>query len=41
MKAMIFEEFEGPLKIAAVPDQRPADDGVVIINPAIKTVILR
>lgn len=30
MKAIIFEEFEKPLKIAEVPDPVPDDDGVVI-----------
>lgn len=30
MKAMIYEEFGGPLKIAKVPDAAPDDDGVVI-----------
>jgi alcohol dehydrogenase len=30
MKAVIFDEFGGPLKIATVPDPVPDDDGVVI-----------
>lgn len=30
MKAVIFEEFGAPLKIATVPDPVPDDDGVVI-----------
>lgn len=30
MKAALYDEFEGPLRIAIVPDPVPGDDGVVI-----------
>ncbi len=30
MKAVIFEQFEGPLRTASVPDPAPDNDGVVI-----------
>ncbi len=30
MKAVIFEEFEGPLRVAEVADPTITDDGVII-----------